>query len=124
MAHWAELDENNIVLRVIITDNDDPNGDEGYQWLLDNLGGRWLQTSYNTQNGVHLLGKTPVRYTYAGIGYRYDEKLDAFIQPSPLNGFIFNEETMQWEPPYPQPDSGFWYWNEEIADWDEREFKP
>jgi hypothetical protein len=47
MAHWAELDDNNIVLRVTVGDNNDPNGDEGYQWLIDNIGGRWIKTSYN-----------------------------------------------------------------------------
>ena len=46
MSHWAELDENNKVIRVLVGDNNDPNGDEGYQWLLDNLGGTWVQTSY------------------------------------------------------------------------------
>lgn len=71
MAHWAELDENNIVLRVTVGDNNDPNGDEGYQWLLDNLGGRWVQTSYN----ANFRGK------FAGIGDTYDEALDEFIPP-------------------------------------------
>ena len=58
MAHFAEIDSSNIVLRVLVTNNDDPNGDEGYQWLMDNLGGRWIQTSYN----ANFRGK------YAGIG--------------------------------------------------------
>ena len=83
MAHWAEIDENNIVLRVIVTDNNDPNGDEGYQWLIDNLGGTWLQTSYNTAMNTHATGKTPLRKNYAAIGYHYDETLDAFIPPKP-----------------------------------------
>ena len=73
MAHWAELDENNIVLRVLVGDNNDPNGDEGYQWLLDNLGGTWVKTSYNGT----------IRYNYAGIGYTYDPVDDAFIAPVP-----------------------------------------
>lgn len=76
MAHWAELDQNNIVLRVVVGDNDDPNGDEGYQWLIDNLGGTWIKTSYNAEtNGF--------RYNYAGIGYSYDPIADAFIAPMP-----------------------------------------
>lgn len=83
MAHWAEIDENNIVLRVVVTDNNDPNGDEGYQWLVENLGGNWIQTSYNTAQNVHALGKEPLRKNYAGIGYFYDEALDAFIPPKP-----------------------------------------
>jgi hypothetical protein len=73
MAHWAEIDKNNIVIRVVVTDNDDPNGDEGYQWLLDNLGGRWVKTSYNNN----------IRKQYAGIGYSYDESIDEFISPLP-----------------------------------------
>jgi len=68
MAHFAEIDSDNIVLRVVVTNNDDPNGDEGYQWLLDNLGGRWVQTSYNGN----------FRGRYAGIGMRYNEELDEF----------------------------------------------
>lgn len=71
MSHWAELDENNIVLRVVVCDNDDPNGDEGYQWLIDNLGGRWIQTSYNNN----------FRGVFAGIGYRYDAERDLFVAP-------------------------------------------
>lgn len=72
MSHWAELDENNIVIRVTVGDNNDPAGDEGYQWLIDNLGGRWIKTSYNGN----------VRGKYAGIGDIYDEENDVFI-PSP-----------------------------------------
>jgi hypothetical protein len=74
MSHWAEIDENNTVLRVLVGDNNDPNGDEGYQWLVDNLGGRWVQTSYNGN----------FRGVYAGIGYVYDEVLDQFVAPSPI----------------------------------------
>ena len=61
MAHWAELDENNIVLRVTVGSNDDP--DEGHQWLIDNLGGTWVKTSYNAT----------IRKNFAGIGFTYDE---------------------------------------------------
>jgi hypothetical protein len=109
MAHWAEIDENNIVLRVLVTSNDDQNGDEGYQWLIDNLGGRWIKTSYNTAGGVHTLGGTPLRKNYAGIGYTYDEVRDAFIPPKPEDTMTFpnnavltfnwelDEETCLWE---------------------------
>lgn len=71
MAHWAEIDNNNIVLRVTVGDNNDPNGDEGYQWLLDNLGGRWIKTSYNAK----------IRGKYAAIGDYYDEVNDVFVTP-------------------------------------------
>ena len=98
MAHWAELDENNIVLRVTVGSNDDP--DEGYQWLIDNLGGRWVQTSYNTYGGEHLLGDTPFRKNYAATGYSYDSERDAFIAPKPTDAeYILNEQTCQWEIP-------------------------
>ncbi len=98
MAHWAEVDENNIVLRITVGNNEEP--DEGYQWLINNLGGRWIKTSYNTIGGVHLLGGTPFRKNYAGIGWTYDEERDAFIPPKPDGvGWILNEETCLWENP-------------------------
>jgi hypothetical protein len=71
MSHWAELDDTNTVLRVVVCDNNDPNGDEGYQWLIDNLGGRWIQTSYNNN----------FRGIFAGIGYTYDQENDVFVKP-------------------------------------------
>jgi hypothetical protein len=96
MAHWAEIDENNIVLRVTVGSNDD--SDEGYQWLIDNLGGTWVKTSYNTTGGVHSLGGTPLRKNYAGIGYSYDSERDAFIAPMPDGvGWVLNEDTCLWE---------------------------
>jgi hypothetical protein len=95
MAHWAELDENNIVLRVIVGDNNDP--DEGYQWLLDNLGGRWMKTSYNTEKGVHSLGGTPLRKNFGQVGFTYDEVRDAFIPPKPEIGeWELDEDTCFW----------------------------
>jgi hypothetical protein len=98
MAHWAELNENSNVLRVIVTDNNDPAGDEGYQWIIDNLGGTWLKTSYNTYGGVHKEGGTPLRKNYAGIGFLYDPIRDAFIPPVPTEGnWILNENTCLWE---------------------------
>jgi hypothetical protein len=71
MSHWAELDDNNKVIRVLVGDNNDPAGDEGYSWLINNLGGKWVKTSYNGN----------IRYNYAGIGYTYDPIDDAFIPP-------------------------------------------
>ena len=98
MAHWAEINENNIVTRVLVTNND--NVDEGYQWLIDNLGGTWIKTSYNTRLGIHELGGTPLRKNYAGVGYTYDPVRDAFISPQPEGiGWVLNEETCGWENP-------------------------
>jgi hypothetical protein len=91
MAHWAELDENNIVLRVTVGDNNDPAGDEGYQWLIDNLGGTWIKTSYNAN----------IRKNFAGIGYTYDAVRDAFIPPKPEDtekvSWVLDEETCNWK---------------------------
>lgn len=90
MSHWAELDSENKVIRVLVGDNDDPNGDEGYKWLIDNLGGRWIQTSYNSN----------FRFNYAGIGYLYDEVDDAFIAPMPECGheeLELNRANFRWE---------------------------
>lgn len=69
MAHWAELDENNVVVRVTVGDNEDPS--EGYDWIMENLGGRWVQTSYNAT----------IRGKFASIGDTYDEELDEFVSP-------------------------------------------
>ena len=116
MAHWAELDENNIVTRVLVGSNEDP--DEGYQWLIDNLGGTWVKTSYNTQGGVHSLGGTPLRKNYAGIGYSYDADRDAFIPPKPFNSWLLNEDTCLWDAPTPYPTDGEMYrWVEEDLNW-------
>ena len=85
MAHFAQIDENNIVLRVTVGDNNEP--DEGYQWLIDNLGGTWVKTSYNGN----------IRKNFAGIGFTYDEIRDAFIPPKPEGNWILNDDTCKWE---------------------------
>ena len=86
MSHWAEIDENNFVIRVLVGDNNDPVGDEGYSWLINNLGGTWIKTSYNAS----------IRKNYAGKGFYYDEILDAFIPPKCHSEAILNEETCLW----------------------------
>jgi hypothetical protein len=86
MSSWAEIDNTNTVLRVVVGDNDDPNGDEGYKWIIDNLGGTWIKTSYNGN----------IRKNYAGIGYTYDLTRDAFIAPEPADAIGFDEETCRW----------------------------
>jgi len=113
MSHWAEVDKNNIVLRVVVGDNNDPNNDEGYRWLLDNLGGTWVKTSYNGN----------IRKNYAGIGFTYDLERDAFLPPKPFESWVLNEETCQWEPPTPVPTDGLKYsWNETKLDWELQDF--
>lgn len=86
MSHFAEIDENNKVIRVLVGDNNDPAGDEGYSWLIENLGGTWVQTSYNGN----------FRYNYAGIGFTYDSERDAFIPPKCHDEAVLNEETCLW----------------------------
>lgn len=108
MAHWAELDKNNIVLRVTVGDNNDPNGDEGYQWLVDNLGGTWVQTSYNHN----------FRKQYAGIDYTYDATNDVFIVPQPYPSWSL-DDNFDWQPPIPRPEGIGWYWDEEELTWKE-----
>ena len=89
MSHWAEIDDDNKVIRVVVGDNNDPAGDEGYQWLIDNLGGTWIKTSYNHK----------IRYNYAGIGFTYDPIDDAFIAPMPECGHeeLLLNELKRWE---------------------------
>ena len=89
MSSWAEIDSNNKVLRVLVGDNNDPNGDEGYQWLIDNFGGTWIKTSYNAK----------IRYNFAGIGYTYDPIDDAFIAPMPECGHesLLLNDKKRWE---------------------------
>ena len=90
MAHFAELDDDNIVLRVIVLNDSDTADAEGVEdedigiaWIQARWPGRWLRTSYNTRNGIHQLGGTPFRGTYAGIGMIYDSVLDEFLYPEP-----------------------------------------
>jgi hypothetical protein len=107
MAHWAEIDKSNFVIRVLVGDNNDPAGDEGYQWLIDNLGGTWIKTSYNNK----------IRGTYAGIGFLYNEKEDIFITPQPYPSWTRNGSF--WEAPVEYPeDEGIYTWNESTLAWD------
>ena len=111
MSHWAEIDNDNKVIRVLVGDNNDPAGDEGYQWLIDNLGGTWVQTSYNGN----------MRYNYAGVGFTYDVEKDAFIPPQPFASWILNNDTCLWESPTPMPTDGKGYnWDEEQLQWIEQ----
>jgi len=86
MSYWAEIDENNKVLRVTVGDDNDANGDKGYQWLIDNLGGTWIETS---QDGS-------IRKNYADKDFIYDATRDAFIAPKPDNATGFDEDTCRW----------------------------
>lgn len=120
MAHFAEIDDNNIVTRVIVAEQDfidtgavgDPS--------------KWIQTSYNTRGGVHY-GQdgqpdsgVALRKNYAGIGYTYDASRDAFIPPKPFNSWTLDENTCWWQAPTPMPtdNTKIWTWNEDTLSWD------
>ena len=126
MAHFAEIDGSNRVIRVIVVDDKDTQDEDGNEvesigakYLSDGFGGTWVRTSYNTLSGVHQLGGTPFRKNYAGKGYTYDETRDAFIPPKPYISWTLNESTCQWDSPIPYPDDGKSYkWNEETTSWD------
>ena len=118
MAHFAEVDENNIVLRVLVVDDlHESNGQEFLATTLG-LGGTWIKTSYNTAGGVHTNGGTPLRKNYAGIGYTYDSGRDAFIAPKPYPSWILNETSCVYEAPVAVPTDGSYTWNEETTSWD------
>ena len=112
MSHFAQIDENNTVIQVLVIEQDVV--DTG---LFGNLNS-WIQTSYNTSGGVHKLGGTPLRKNYAGIGYTYDVTRDAFIPPKPFNSWVLNEDTCIYEAPIPMPnDEKMYIWDEENQDW-------
>jgi hypothetical protein len=125
MAHFAEINSLQKVTRVLVLDNTDTQnklGEEveeiGAKYLQNAFGGTWVQTSYNTANGLHKLGGVPFRKNYAGIGFTYDVERDAFIPPSPFPSWTLDEATCSWEAPTPRPD-GDYVWNEETQAWDQ-----
>jgi hypothetical protein len=129
MAHFAKLDENNIVTTVRVVHNNEllvdgvENEQKGIDYLntLFKTNDNWKQTSYNTSRGVHKLEGTPLRKNYAAIGYTYDADRDAFIPSQYYPSWILNEDTCDWEAPVAYPDDGQTYrWNEETISWDER----
>ena len=115
MAHFAKVDQG-IVINVIVAET------EFFDTFVDTSPGQWIQTSYNTKGGVHRLGGTPLRKNYAGVGYSYDQTLDAFIPPKLYNSWTLNETSCLWEPPTPKPNDGkFYKWEESTTSWVEIE---
>ncbi len=125
MAHFAEIDTNNEVLRVLVVDNEnvmDENGNESEEIgikFLQNIFGedtKWVQTSYNSN----------FRFRYAGIEMIYDEKLDVFLPPKPYQSWVLNNNTYDWDSPIPEPElteeqkneKAYYEWNEELVDWE------
>jgi len=128
VAHFAKLNQENIVIAVNVVHNNEllVDGVESEQKGIDFINNllktndTWKQTSYNTHGGVHKLDGTPLRKNYAGIGYTYDETRDAFIAPQPYPSWTLNEDTCRWEGPVAYPDDDKHYkWNEETTSWDE-----
>lgn len=117
MAHFAEINENNEVIRVIVVANNellDENGNEqealGVAFCNQLFGGTWKQTSYNNN----------IRKNFAGVGFTFDSSRDAFIPLRPFASWVLNEATCQWEPPIPMPNDEYFYaWNEETTSWDQ-----
>lgn len=111
MAHYAFIDENNIVTQVIVgkDENELLEGLTPEEWYGNFMRQRCIRTSYNNN----------IRKNYAGVGYLYDEENDAFIPPKPFNSWILNMETFRWNSPVPYPEDGNEYnWNEEILNWE------
>jgi len=120
MAHFAKLDENNIVINVVvIADSDAPTESEGEAFCkkLFKVTNTFKQTSYNTHQGVHSLGGTPFRKNFAGKGFTYDSTRDAFIPPKPYNSWTLNEDTCHWDAPVAYPSEGYHSWDEENRQW-------
>ena len=109
MSHFAKV-ENGKVVQVIVAEQD----------FIDSgvVGHGWVQTSYNTRGGVHILGGTPLRKNFAAVGMTYDAEKDAFIPKKDFESWVLNEETCLWEPPVPYPQDGSIYmWDENTQQW-------
>jgi hypothetical protein len=115
MGHFAKVVDSKVT-QVIVAEP------EFFETFVDSSPGEWIQTSYNTQGGVHSQGGTPLRKNYAGIGYSYDRSRDAFIPPQPYASWSLNADTCLWDAPIPYPNDGKVYtWNEDAVTWQELE---
>jgi len=117
MAHYAFLDENNIVTEVIVGKDEGEDGIDWEVWYGDFRGQVCKRTSYNTRGNVHTNGGTPFRKNYAGIGYTYQADIDAFVAPKPYASWTLDANA-QWQAPTAMPTDGKMYsWNEETQTW-------
>jgi hypothetical protein len=114
MAHFAEIDDNNVVLRVLVVPNEEEHRGEEFLSQDLKLGGRWIQTSYNGN----------IRKMYAGVGYIYNEELDIFLPPKPYPSWVLNTEYGEWESPTPRPvtRNKVQIWNEDTLSWTEQDY--
>jgi hypothetical protein len=129
MAHYAQLDANNIVTQVFVGRDEDDLPEEIDDWEVyyARPGFTVKRTSYNTRGGVHYNPETgepgedqtkALRFNYAGIGFTYDEERDAFIPPKPFDSWVLDEATCLWQAPIPYPEDGEEYtWDEETTSW-------
>ena len=128
MAHFAQIDEKNIVTQVIVVDTKDTSTADGVEkesigeaFCERLFGGTWKKTSYNTLAGEHTSGGTPLRGNYAGIGYTYDPTHDVFYPASPYPSWIIAAPTWTWTAPTPMPTDGKIYsWDETTKAWNEQ----
>jgi hypothetical protein len=136
MAHYAFIDENNIVTQVIVGANENetpPTGFdtwESYYESLDWHSGTCLRTSYNTFQNTHLDGGTPYRGNYAGFGMIYDSVNDVFYEQQPYASWTLDTNTWTWQPPIQMPELTeeqknaeevtSYYWDEETSNWVQR----
>ena len=125
MSHYAKVEkvtkdviENNVVTGQVTIENLVTQVIVAEQDFIDTLEGRWIQTSYNTREGKHQAGGTPLRKNYAAVGYTYDSTRDAFIPPKPYDSWVLNEDTCTWYPPVDMPiDDKKYRWVEETKTW-------
>ena len=112
MAHYAKV-QNGLVTQIIVAEP------EFFETFVDSSPGEWIQTSYNTRGGVHLLDGTPLRGNYAGVGFTYDSTNDVFYAPKPYPSWTLDQSTWLWNAPTPYPTDGARYtWNESTTSWD------
>lgn len=113
MAHFAEINSEGTVIRVIVADQEFIDS-----WAVGNPS-NWIKTSFNTQAGAHRSGGTPLRKNFAGVGYTYNRELDAFIPPRPSESWTLDEEKCIWRPlkELPEKSSGTFQWDEKLKDW-------
>lgn len=118
MAHYAFLDQNNVVVNVIVG-KDETEGDVDWEQHYGELAGLTCKrTSYNTYAGSHPT-KDQFRKNYASVGFTYDAERDAFIPVKDFDSWVLNEATCRWEAPVPYPDDGLYYlWNESLVSWE------